>query len=327
MGETTSHSERRAVIGNADNFWLYSSETGFDLTHPPKPSSPPVKPRVTIETDTSPITIDPSKSALIVIDMQNFFLSPVLGRAKGPGHDALDQLVENAVPACRKAGIRVMWVNWGLTAQEVSDMPPATKRAFGFEAVEDDCLDALDSFEEKENGFGVDKYGMARSRGAGTMKDGRIYKGLGSEMGVFRDPETGKEINAGKLLMRDQWNTDLCPPLDKLYKEGSQVKSKPDVWIHKNRMSGMWGAQTECGKFLEQEGLRTLFFAGVNTDQCVNGTYQDCFSKGYDCILLSDGCGTTSPDYAQKCIEYNAANTCGFSTSCKKLAEGVAAMD
>ena len=51
----------------------------------------------------------------------------------------------------------------------------------------------------------------------------------------------------------------------------------------------------------------------------------DSFSKGYDCILLSDGAATTSPLFAQQCIEFNAANTWGFSTTCKALAEGVAA--
>jgi nicotinamidase-related amidase len=63
--------------------------------------------------------------------------------------------------------------------------------------------------------------------------------------------------------------------------------------------------------------------AGVNTDQCVGGTHQDCFSDGYDCVLLGDGSGTTSPDFAQQCWEFNAANTWGFLTSCKQLAEGV----
>lgn len=64
----------------------------------------------------------------------------------------------------------------------------------------------------------------------------------------------------------------------------------------------------------------------MNTDQCVGGTYQDAFSQGYDCILLADGCGTTSPNFAQHCIEYNAANTWGFVASCKDFADGAAKM-
>ncbi|KAK4624472.1 Ureidoacrylate amidohydrolase RutB [Fulvia fulva] len=334
MATNGSPDHHRAVIGNPDTFWLYSSNTGFDLTHPPKPNSPPIKPSVTISTTTSPITIDPAKSALVIIDMQNFFLSPALGKARGPGHDALDQLVEHAIPSCRKAGIRVVWVNWGLTEQEVEEMPPAVKRAFGFEAVvegegwEDD--EAV--FVSRKGVFAVNKHGQPQNQGGDLVGGGakgqkKLYKGIGSDMGTVKNFETGKEIHVGRMLMRDQWNTALCPPLDQIYTEGAKLTTRPDVWIHKNRMSGMWGARTELDDFLEKEGLRTLFFAGVNTDQCVNGTYQDAFSKGYDCVLLSDGCGTTSPECAQQGVEYNAANTCGFLLSCKQLADGVAGIE
>ena len=68
-GETEKH--YTAVIGNKKNFWLYDSKTGFDLTHPETPDAPKITPRVQIETTTSPITIDPDKSALVIIDMQN----------------------------------------------------------------------------------------------------------------------------------------------------------------------------------------------------------------------------------------------------------------
>lgn len=88
----------------------------------------------------------------------------------------------------------------------------------------------------------------------------------------------------------------------------------------------MWGATTMCMEFLEKQKLKTLFFTGVNTDQCVGGTLQDCFSLGYDCILLGDGAGTTSPGFAQECMEFNSAKTWGFTTDCKALFDGVKAM-
>jgi len=173
-------------------------------------------------------------------------LSPALGASQGPGHRAADQLAQNAVPAARKAGIRILWVNWGLTQEEIDIMPPAILKAFGFK---------------------------------GDGRSGK-YKGMGSEMGMVKDPETGKEVDAGRLLMRDQWNSALLHPLNTMYDEGSQLKSKPDLWIHKNRMSGSWN-KTPLLDFLEENNIRTCLFTGVNTDQCVGGTYQDCFSKGY----------------------------------------------
>lgn len=250
--DRNEYEHHRAVVGNGRNFWLYSSQTGFDLTHPETPTTPHLPTSITIETTTSPIAIDPSKSALIVIDMQNYFLSPALGRTKGAGHAAVDQLIEYAVPAARRAGIRVVWVNWGLTDKEVEEMPPAVKRAFGFEAVVDSSgKEKFDGIDVE--GFGVDKHGK---------KSGRKHHGIGSDMGVVKD-EHGTDIEAGRVLMRGAWNSALFPPLDQVYEEGKKLGNKPDVWIHKNRMSGMWGVGTDLETFLEQEGIRTLFFVST----------------------------------------------------------------
>ena len=298
-GQTQEH--LTAVIGNEKSFWLFDSQNGFDLTHPKSPTSPKVEPRITIETTTSPITVDPAKSALVVIDMQNYFLSSALGRTRGAGHEALDQLVQYAIPASRKASIRIIWLNWGLSQQEIDEMPPAIHRAFGFEA----------NLDGKP--VAVDKYGSAGYTGGDKLfengKGGRKYSGPGSAMGKVTNPDSGQDIDAGRLLMRDQWNSALFPPLDAMYQEGKELGTRPDVWIHKNRMSGNWGPSGAFEDFLQSEGIKTLFFTGVNTDQCVGGTFQDTFSKGYDCILLNDGCGTTSPAFSQQMIEFNATNT------------------
>ena len=156
-------------------------------------------------------------------------------------------------------------------------------------------------------------------------KSPRIYRGLGSEIGPVKI-EDGKVVDGGRLLMRDTWNAALPPALDAAYKEGLSLKEKPDVWIHKNRMSGLWGSSTPCTDYLEREGIQTVLFAGVNTDQCVAGSLQDAFSNGWDCVLLRDGCGTTSPDFAAKGVEFNCARTWGFVTDCSHLEQGVHAM-
>ncbi|KAF2086531.1 isochorismatase family protein [Saccharata proteae CBS 121410] len=325
--QTPSHdvgTDRRAVIGSPASFWLHSSADGFDLTHPPHPLAPQDASRVKLRTSTTPISISPSKTALIIIDMQNFFLSEAFGRKRGAGHAAADKLLKYAIPAARKASIQIIWLNWGLTQDDIESMPPAVKRAFGFEAVPYDGATAVDDgdgqtdlFSERSNGMGVDKDGTLH---------GRIYKGLGSRCGTVVIPNTGEEVDAGRLLMRESWNASLWPPLDEAFEEGSKLPSTPDVWIHKNRMSGLWGATTPLQDFLEMKGIRTLLFAGVNTDQCVSGTLTDAFSKGFDCVLLSDATGTTSPNHAQECIEFNCAKTWGFLTSSQDLANGVAQM-
>ncbi|KAL1647236.1 hypothetical protein SLS61_007406 [Didymella pomorum] len=315
---TTSEPHRKAHIGTQSNFWLHSSQTGFDLSRPSPSTNGTKSATLVVQTTTSPITLDPNKSALVIIDMQNFFLSPALGRSTdSPGHRACAQLIENAIPAARKAGVRVIWVNWGLTDEEVKEMPAGVKRAFGFYSVPHDSSNDIVAGGVVEGGVGVDKHGNAKGEGG--------YKGIGSEMGAvsLSEEEGGGEVDGGKLLMRNSWNADLYPPLKQLWESGRDLKEKPDVWIHKNRMSGLWGASTDLQIFLEKEGITTLLFAGVNTDQCVGGTLTDAFSKGYDCVLLSDGCGTSSPGFAQECWEYNAAHTFGFCCSCEDLATGL----
>lgn len=323
---------RKAVIGNPKGtFWLYDSQTGFDLTHPPTPMSPTVDNAICIQTKTMPITIDPAKSALVIIDMQNFFLSPALGRSiRSKGLKASQQLLKYAIPAARKAGIRVVWANWGLTDEDIEEMPPAAHRAFGFETVEDRHFSMFlqNRDQQDPSSLRVTNQGTAKVSANGKTigieigsKNPRVYKGFGNQMGPVT-LEDGSVVEAGRLLCRDQWNTDLIPELAQAYHRGLRY-NPPDIWIHKNRMSSLCGQSTNCTDYLDKEGIKTLFFAGVNTDQCVGGSLTDAFSKGYDCILLNDGSATSSPGSCQEAYEYNAAGTYGFSTGCKDLWEGV----
>ena len=221
--------------------------------------------------------------------MQNFFLSTYLGRpSDGAGNNAKRRLLDTAIPAARKAGIQIIWLNWGLTDEEIEYMPPSTQRAFGFEAAlegegKGKSLPAIDAHgvnQAAAEQFMQDKNGVLEEKElTENGKPKRIYQGLGSEIGPVRI-EDGKVVDAGRLLMRDTWNAALPPALDAAYKEGQSLKGKPDVWIHKNRMSGLWGASTPCTDYLVEEGIKTLLFAGVNTDQCVGGSLQDAFTKG-----------------------------------------------
>ena len=338
LSESTQDNPPRAVIGKPPNHWLHSpSPPTFDLTRPSPPNFlvPSPTSSIRVKTTTTSIMISPPLTALVIIDMQNFFLSTCLGRpADGAGNKAGQCLIDTAIPAARRAGIRIIWLNWGLTDDDIDQIPASIRRAFGFEA-------ALRRATEGKALPVIDAHGVNQAAAEGLMKHEsctsdlgeltengkptRIYKGLGSDIG----PVTLKNrsvVEGGRLLMRHTWNAALPPALDASYKEGARLNHKPDVWIHKNRMSGFWGSSTPCTEFLEQEGIRTLLFAGVNTDQCVGGSLQDAFTKGWDCILLTDACGTTSPKFASECVEFNCARTWGFCCDCKGLQKGVDSM-
>ncbi|MCJ1232789.1 hypothetical protein MMC14_000743 [Varicellaria rhodocarpa] len=336
--KTMGSKHSRALIGKVPSHWLYSaSPPTFDLTRPSPPefNVPSPEDSIKLSTTTTPVLISPPLTALVIIDMQNFFLSTFLGRpADGAGNIASRRLLETAIPAARKAGIRIIWLNWGLADEEIENMPPSTRRAFGFEATlkreaEENILPAIDAHGVNQSAAEQIMRNKNSVLGSKALtengKPKRIYKGLGSEIGPVQ-MDDGSTVDGGRLLVRDTWNAALPPALNTAYEEGKRSLHQPDVWIHKNRMSGLWGTGTQCTEFLEKEGIKTLLFAGVNTDQCVSGSLQDAFTKGWDCILLKDACGTTSPAFASECIEFNCARTWGFVSDCKELEQGVEGM-
>jgi nicotinamidase-related amidase len=141
----------------------------------------------------------------------------------------------------------------------------------------------------------------------------RTLAGVGADIGPVK-LDDGTIVEGGKVLMRDQWNSNVYDPL-------SSAAEPHDLRVYKNRLSGFWGG-TEVEKALESRGIRTLLFAGCNTDQCVAFSLMDAVSKGWDCLLLSDGCATTSPEFAKDMVEYNMGGW-GFLLNCRDLADGV----
>ena len=148
--------------------------------------------------------------------------------------------------------------------------------------------------------------------------------GIGSSLGKVK-LENGSTVNAGWMLMRNQWNIALHDLLQRAFEEG-QKAGIPDMRSHKERLSRFGGTSSACKTFLRQKGIMTLLFTGVNTDQCVLASLQDACNQGWDTILLKDGCGTNSPDYAKKMVEHNCQKSWGFSSGCKALSDSVDAM-
>ncbi|KIM48230.1 hypothetical protein M413DRAFT_61968, partial [Hebeloma cylindrosporum] len=58
---------------------------------------------------------------------------------------------------------------------------------------------------------------------------------------------------------------------------------------------------------------------------CVLGTLVDAYFRGYDCIVLEDGTGTTSPEGGFENVIYNAGGSYGFVTDTKRVIAAAAA--
>ncbi|PQE07109.1 isochorismatase family protein [Rutstroemia sp. NJR-2017a BVV2] len=322
----------RVLLGATPTHWLYNpSPPSYDLTRPPAPSFPPPAPHTTIRLSTTrePILISPSQTALVIIDMQNLFLSPALGAAPdSPANVAKEVLLQSSIPAARRAGIRVVWLNWGLNEEDVEEMPASIVKAFAMKSKTRDqdkdsesrMRDEISSenVREQEQELPNDSDKASSSTGSVTQPT----TGLGLSIGAVNLAD-GRTIDGGRLLMRDTWNTALPPDLDSIYKEGQKLTHKPDILLHKTRISGFWAGNQQNIQILQEAGIKTLLFAGTKTDVCVLSSLLDAWNVGFDVVLVKDACGTTSPECAREAVEFNCERIWGFVCGSADLEKGV----
>jgi len=123
----------------------------------------------------------------------------------------------------------------------------------------------------------------------------------------------GETIPGGNpILVEGGWGAAIVDGL---------VPDARDIRVTKYRYSGFW--DTELDSILRNLGVTTLFFAGVNADQCVMTTLQDAMFLGYDCIMVEDCVGTTSPEYCMQATLYNVKLLFGFVTQSAAIARSI----
>ncbi len=119
----------------------------------------------------------------------------------------------------------------------------------------------------------------------------------------------------GLSVVQGQWGAQVVDEL--------QVAPQ-DITVFKHRLSGFW--DNELDTILRQQGIRTLLFAGVNTDRCVFSTLQDAGFLGYDCVLIADACSTPSPAYVTKAIHFVVQRLHGFVATTTSLLPALKAL-
>ncbi len=135
-----------------------------------------------------------------------------------------------------------------------------------------------------------------------------VYKPSGEGVGLG-DP---LPKNNAPVLTKGSWAAAVVDELE---------QPPQDICVDKYRMSGFW--DTPLDSILRNLGRTTLFFGGVNTDQCVMATLQDANFLGYDCILLEDCTATTSPEYCMQATLYNVKQCFGFVSDSVMLLESL----
>ncbi len=135
-----------------------------------------------------------------------------------------------------------------------------------------------------------------------------IYKPHGAGVGLG-DP---LPVNGARVLERDSWAAAIVDEL--------QVEPG-DVHVAKHRFSGF--QDTALDSILRNLRVDTLFFTGVNADQCVLCTLQDATFLGYDCVLVEDCTATTSPEYCMQATLFNVNQCFGFIVQSGDIAAAV----
>lgn len=118
----------------------------------------------------------------------------------------------------------------------------------------------------------------------------------------------------GRVLEKGSWSAAIVDELE---------LEPDDIHVDKYRISGFW--DTPLDSILRNLDAKTLFFAGVNLDVCVLHTLADAHFLGYNCVLVEDCCGTTSPDFCVQATVWNVRKCFGFVTQSEQLGLAVRA--
>jgi phosphatidylethanolamine-binding protein len=95
--------------------------------------APRVERKLVVECDEalrnhSGFMFNPDKAALVIVDMQNYFIHPTY-RHHAAGLRAVKPILK-VIEKCRKEGIQIIWLNWGIDEETMHGMPPGVQRAF-----------------------------------------------------------------------------------------------------------------------------------------------------------------------------------------------------
>jgi len=106
----TANDTDPSILGNYYNYWkLTNNKTTWDLTRSDRMpvTAPKTIPMLGYRKEA---IIEPNRTAMVIIDMQNFFLHPQLSPSATRGRMAVQPTL-NMIEAFRENGMKILWVS------------------------------------------------------------------------------------------------------------------------------------------------------------------------------------------------------------------------
>jgi ureidoacrylate peracid hydrolase len=116
----------------------------------------------------------------------------------------------------------------------------------------------------------------------------------------------------GKVLTQGEWDWEVVDEL---------TPHPEDLVVNKTRYSGFYG--TPLDSMLRTRSIRTLFFAGIATNVCVESTLRDAFFLDYWPILLHDATMQAGPALLQEATVMNVENYLGWTLTAAEFVQAV----
>ena len=100
----------------------------------------------------------------------------------------------------------------------------------------------------------------------------------------------------GRILVRGEPGHDIIPALSPI--DGEPVVDKPG--------KGAFFA-TDLHELLRNRHIDTLIVGGVTTEVCVHTTVREANDRGFECLVLSDCCGSYFPEFHEVALRMISA--------------------
>ena len=190
----------------------------------------------------TPLGLDPQSTALVIVDMQEYFLNP---------GSPYSRALESAVPGVRRY----------FQERDREIVEPTLRRLLEF---------------FRAHGLRV------------------VYTTLASELADGSDlmPILQKRNAASRAEVGD---VAFPPRADAWARIVAALEPRPDELVVNKTTYGTFNS-TGLDHALRSLGITSLVIGGVVTNVCVETTARDAADRGYQVVLLDDGCAALSPE-------------------------------